>query len=195
MTVGRVLKTQYLAEKVDVLRCTSFAVDKEATKLEGCTCHEFILYETRDTTSWQERVARYRRESAGCPGARRHRQTPCVLPSTPSARGQRRWVPRRRGCPWTTTRIRRRRVWRARLGMCRMPGLRLAVRVVWGSSTTTRPRASVCAWDVTWVSIKMLWLRRHALGVLRVVMRVPPCANPRLLHVLRQVLENHALEA
>ena len=88
-------------------------------------------------------------------------------------------------------------MWRVRLGMCRMPGLRLAVRVVWASSTTTRPRASVCAWDVTWVSIKMLWLRGHALGVLRVVMRAKlgwaAVRRARLVGTLRMLLKRRAL--
>ena len=78
-----------------------------------------------------------------------------------------------------------------------MPGLRLAVRVVWASSTTTRPRASVCAWDVTWVSIKMLWLRRHALGVLRVVMPTQlawaAVRRVRLVGTLRMLLKRRAL--
>ena len=52
-----------LATKCEVLRCVSFAVDRQATLLEGCFCHEHLL---RGPQPWDAKVRSYRKASQGC---------------------------------------------------------------------------------------------------------------------------------
>lgn len=47
----------------EILRCVCFACDRQATRLEGCRCHEGVL---SGDGSWPSRVRRYRLASAQC---------------------------------------------------------------------------------------------------------------------------------
>lgn len=58
------LRTPHLIGKCEVLRCTCFALDRFATRLEGCRCHERVLEDR--SSSWTARVAKYREASKGC---------------------------------------------------------------------------------------------------------------------------------
>ena len=63
--LGEALQEPFLVEKANVLRVVCFAVDRQATKLEGCRCHEHLL--DRDgVTSWAVRLRRFRKASSSC---------------------------------------------------------------------------------------------------------------------------------
>eukprot|EP00959_Pyramimonas_sp_CCMP1952_P034024 713455-Pyramimonas_sp.AAC.1 len=57
------LKDQELRPKCEVLRCVAWACNREATKLEGCRCHEHIL---SGPGKWRDRVRQYRLASSRC---------------------------------------------------------------------------------------------------------------------------------
>ena len=58
------LKKPNLLPCMEVLRCVSLKTDMEATKCEGCKCHQYILEDR--TLKFSERLRLYRVESAGC---------------------------------------------------------------------------------------------------------------------------------
>ena len=57
------LDTPLLVEKAETLRTICFAVDRCATSLEGCRCHEHLL---DGEGKWSDRVRLFRKESASC---------------------------------------------------------------------------------------------------------------------------------
>ena len=53
-----------LLGKANVVRCIAFTLDRRATRLEGCKCHEFLLRD--EAKPWHVRVREYRLASAAC---------------------------------------------------------------------------------------------------------------------------------
>ena len=54
-----------LSAKCAALRTVAFACDRQATRLEGCRCHAFLLHRSQGGT-WAERVRKYRAASNNC---------------------------------------------------------------------------------------------------------------------------------
>ena len=52
-----------LTIKCEVLRSVAFAVDRQATRIEGCACHEHLL---NQAGKWSDRVRKYRDASSQC---------------------------------------------------------------------------------------------------------------------------------
>ena len=64
MEVAEAIQTPHLVGKCEVLRCICFTLDRHATRLEGCRCHEAVLDDR--SQPWSHRVDKYRKSSRGC---------------------------------------------------------------------------------------------------------------------------------